>query len=212
MVTPQRNTPYHPDVPAARPRESVPSRPGVAAPTPVGSSAASGESTPQASDAAGSKLIVGPDIHLKGEITSCDRLIVEGRVEASMDSRIIEIAESGIFNGTVEIDTADISGLFEGSLTARQKLVIRSTGRVRGTIRYGEITIEPGGQIAGEVEVVGAAASKTAAKDSKAADDNGSTAKDEQASLRPSKRAEQSGGGSGKTENGSDEQAGANLI
>ena len=41
-----------------------------------------------------SKLIVGPDIKLKGaEITDCDTLVVEGRVEASMDSRVIQIAE-----------------------------------------------------------------------------------------------------------------------
>src|SRR6266446_6221182 len=43
-----------------------------------------------------SKLIVGPDIKLKGaEITDCDTLVVEGRVEASMDSRVIQIAEHG---------------------------------------------------------------------------------------------------------------------
>src|SRR5690242_3230873 len=48
----------------------------------------------------GSKLIVGPDIKLKGvEITDCDTLVVEGRVEASMDSRVIQIAERGIYNG-----------------------------------------------------------------------------------------------------------------
>src|SRR6266566_3322304 len=45
-----------------------------------------------------SKLIVGPDIKLKGaEITDCDTLVVEGRVEASMDSRVIQIAEHGVF-------------------------------------------------------------------------------------------------------------------
>src|SRR6266446_6221184 len=43
-----------------------------------------------------SKLIVGPDIKLKGaEITDCDTLVVEGRVEASMDSRVIQIAVLG---------------------------------------------------------------------------------------------------------------------
>jgi len=57
----------------------------------------------------GSKLIVGPDIKLKGaEITDCDTLVVEGRVEASMDSRAIQISEHGVFVGKAGIDVAEI--------------------------------------------------------------------------------------------------------
>ena len=74
-------------------------------------------STPQTS---GTRLIVGPDIKLKGvEITDCDTLVVEGRVEASMDSRVIQIAEHGVYSGSVCIDIAEIHGRFEGELTAR---------------------------------------------------------------------------------------------
>ena len=70
-----------------------------------------------------SKLIVGPDIKLKGaEITDCDTLVVEGRVEASMDSRVIQIAEHGVFVGKVDIDVAEIRGRFEGELVARKQL------------------------------------------------------------------------------------------
>jgi cytoskeletal protein CcmA (bactofilin family) len=99
-----------------------------------------------------SKLIVGPDIKLKGaEITDCDTLVVEGRVEASMDSRVIQIAEHGVFVGKVGIDVAEIRGRFEGELTARKQLVIRATGRVSGTIRYGKVAIEEGGELSGDV-------------------------------------------------------------
>ncbi|MBL4739797.1 MAG: polymer-forming cytoskeletal protein [Sneathiella sp.] len=96
-----------------------------------------------------SRLHVGKDIHLKGEITACDRLIVEGKVEASMNSSEVEISESGIFIGEVVIDTADISGKFEGTLTARTRLIVRKTGCVSGKIQYGDIEIEPGGEISG---------------------------------------------------------------
>lgn len=99
-----------------------------------------------------SRLIVGPDIKLKGvEITDCDTLVVEGRVEASMDSRVIQIAENGVFIGKVGIDIAEIRGRFEGDLDARKQLVIRATGRVSGKIRYGKITIEEGGELSGDV-------------------------------------------------------------
>lgn len=110
---------------------------------------------PKVEEGKGSKLIVGPDIKLKGvEITDCDTLVVEGRVEASMDSRVISIAERGVFSGTVGIDLAEIHGRFEGELTARKQLVIRSTGRVSGKIRYGKITIEEGGELSGDVSAL----------------------------------------------------------
>jgi cytoskeletal protein CcmA (bactofilin family) len=99
-----------------------------------------------------SKLIVGPDIKLKGaEITDCDTLVVEGRVEASMDSRVIQIAEHGVFVGKAGIDVAEIRGRFEGELTARKQLVIRATGRVSGKVRYGKVAIEEGGELSGDI-------------------------------------------------------------
>ena len=101
----------------------------------------------------GSKLTVGPNIKLKGvEITDCDTLVVEGLVEATMDSRVMQIAEQGAFKGSAEIDIAEIRGLFDGNLTVRQKLVIYSTGKVTGRVRYGKVVIEEGGQLSGEIE------------------------------------------------------------
>ncbi|MGV8804765.1 MAG: bactofilin family protein [Polaromonas sp.] len=100
----------------------------------------------------GSKLTVGPNIKLKGvEITDCDTLVVEGTVEATMSSRVIQIAEQGAFKGSAEIDLAEIRGEFDGNLIVRQKLVIYSTGKVTGTIRYGKLVVEEGGQISGEI-------------------------------------------------------------
>jgi cytoskeletal protein CcmA (bactofilin family) len=103
----------------------------------------------------GSKLIVGPNIKLKGvEITDCDTLVVEGRVEATMDSRVIQIAESGAFKGSAEIDIAEIRGEFDGELVVREKLVIYATGKVTGKVRYGKVVIEEGGQLSGDIQVV----------------------------------------------------------
>lgn len=101
----------------------------------------------------GSKLTVGPNIKLKGvEITDCDTLVVEGLVEATMDSRVIQISERGAFKGSAEIDIAEIHGQFDGNLTVRQKLTIFATGKVTGKIRYGKVVIEEGGQLTGEIQ------------------------------------------------------------
>ena len=131
-------------------------RPGQ--PAVGGHSAASSSSSSNTSSTneVGSKLIVGPNIKLKGvEINDCDTLVVEGLVEATMDSRVIQIAEKGAFKGSAGIDLAEIRGDFDGELTVRQKLVVYSTGRVTGKIRYGKLVIEEGGQISGDVQVNG---------------------------------------------------------
>jgi cytoskeletal protein CcmA (bactofilin family) len=129
---------------------------------------------PDATAPGGSKLTVGPNIKLKGvEITDCDTLVVEGTVEATMNSRVIHIAQQGAFHGAAEIDIAEVHGNFTGTLTVRQKLVIHSTGKVSGKIRYGHIVIEEGGQLAGEIEVgtgMAAASSSSASKRTAQAD------------------------------------------
>ncbi len=101
------------------------------------------------------RLIVGPDVKLKGaEILDCDTLVVEGRVEATMDSRVIRIADKGAFCGKVSIDVAEIHGTFEGELTARSQLIIHATGKVSGKIRYGKLLINEGGELCGDINTL----------------------------------------------------------
>lgn len=108
--------------------------------------------TPTATGETGSRLVVGPNVKLKGaEIEDCDILVVEGRVEATMNSRVLRVADKGAFSGKVEIDVAEIHGRFDGDLTARSQLVIHASGRVSGTIRYGKLLVEEGGELSGDV-------------------------------------------------------------
>ena len=143
---------HNPPSAAQRPLQAEPPRVDLAPPSPAN---ARGNETKETK---GSKLIVGPDIKLKGvEITDCDTLVVEGRVEAAMDSRVIQIAEQGVFCGTAGIDIAEIRGRFEGELTARKQLVIHATGKVTGKIRYGKLSIEEGGELSGDIGTLNAA-------------------------------------------------------
>ena len=136
---------------AALEAESAPEQPAMPAP-------ARSETTPASETSASeARLIVGPDVKLKGaEILDCDTLVVEGRVEATMDSRVIRIAEQGAFTGKVSIDVAEIRGRFEGELTARSQLIIHATGRVTGKIRYGKLVVDEGGELCGDVNTISA--------------------------------------------------------
>lgn len=102
-------------------------------------------------------LVVGREISLAGEIGSCDALVGEGTVEAKLrDGSMIQITDSGLFKGSVEIEEADIGGRFEGELTVRGRLTVRATGRINGTVRYGELMVEAGGKLVGDIHYVGA--------------------------------------------------------
>ncbi len=99
---------------------------------------------------ASKRLTVGNGISLKGEISNCDALVVEGHVEANLtESRSVTVGQTGILKGTVEVEEATISGEFEGTLVVRNVLTITKTGRVRGEVRYGALQVEAGGVLAG---------------------------------------------------------------
>ena len=133
----------------------------------------SGESRSSLLDENGKRLIVGDGIKLKGEITACDRLIVEGHVEVTLnETRMLEIKPSGKFIGSCEVEEAEISGIYDGDLTVRGRLTVRATGKATGKIHYGEIELERGGQIAGELSVrdrIASGAQKPASRTSQAA-------------------------------------------
>lgn len=121
---------------------------------PVPASASEAATAPVVTtDAEGSRLIVGPNIRLTGsEISDCDTVIIEGRVEAVVDGRVMQIAETGTFSGTVAIDIAEIRGRFQGELTVRKRLTVCGTGKVQGKIRYGMLVVEEGGELSGDVD------------------------------------------------------------
>jgi cytoskeletal protein CcmA (bactofilin family) len=110
---------------------------------------------PTPEEVAGSKLFVGVNIKLKGvEISNCDVLVIEGQVDATINSKVMEISKPGTLTGTAVIDVAEIHGEFSGELTARKKLVVHGTGRVTGNVRYGKLVVAEGGTVTGEVRQI----------------------------------------------------------
>ncbi len=98
------------------------------------------------------RLSVGKDVEMSGEIKSCDLLVVEGTVDANLQNgREIQVARGGWFSGLVEVEDADISGEFSGKLVVRKRLIVRTGGKVDGEIFYGEIKVEPGGEVSGRL-------------------------------------------------------------
>ena len=142
-----------PTLPPARALGQAPTLAAARAPTPtpapVPAPAASGGGDDSRA------LVVGADIVLSGAISSCDKLVVDGRVEADLkESREIIIGQGGVFKGSAEIEVATIGGLFEGSLVVRGQLVVRAGGRIQGEVRYSQLAVEPGGVIVGNMNTL----------------------------------------------------------
>lgn len=137
--------------------------------------------TPPASNSQGRQLNIGPGITMSGEIEACDHLVVEGTVEAALKgASVLEIAETGAFYGTVEIDEANIAGRFEGDITVKGRLTIQSTGTIIGSVSYKELSMEAGATLDGSVSPIGSqnavqsGGKKAAPKARKVSQDNAS--------------------------------------
>ncbi len=102
-------------------------------------------------------LVVGRGISVQGTVQDAERLVVEGTMEATMINGLAElsITHGGVFKGEVEVDEAEVAGTIDGTLTARNALIVRSTGRVLGTAKCRRLQVEDGGQITGRIEMLG---------------------------------------------------------
>jgi len=114
----------------------------------------------------GSNMSVGPGIQLKGEISECATLIVEGDVDATLDGKALEIVQRGVFCGTARVESADIQGRFEGDLTVSGMLRIENGGSASGKLRYGQLEVAEGAELSGEISKYIGENGKSAADDS----------------------------------------------
>ena len=137
------------------------------------------------------RLVIGAGITMSGDIEACEILVVEGTVDASLrGAKNLEIAQSGTFYGSVEIDEATVAGRFEGDLKVNGRLTVRASGSIIGSVSYKELAIEPGAMIDGRISPLTSLQSSqdgkkaaTAGKGRVAAASFGKTEKDSSESL-----------------------------
>jgi cytoskeletal protein CcmA (bactofilin family) len=132
---------------------------------PLGRNARDSNSLAPASPQDGN-MSVGPGIQLKGEISNCATLIVEGDVDATLDGKALEITKHGVFYGTARVESASIQGRFDGDLTVSGLLRVESGGSASGELRYGQLEVAVGGDLTGEISKNTDEEEKVAADDS----------------------------------------------
>jgi cytoskeletal protein CcmA (bactofilin family) len=106
---------------------------------------------PPANGDSRAQLYAGAGVKVKGEISGCDSFRVEGDVDGQVSARHIVVAQNGVFKGTAHVEEAEIEGTVEGTLNVTGHLFLRSTGRLQGNVSYGQIEIERGGEVTGDI-------------------------------------------------------------
>jgi cytoskeletal protein CcmA (bactofilin family) len=106
-------------------------------------------------DLDGKRLVIGKQIRMSGEISGCEKLVVEGKVDATLsDVKSIEVTANGTFKGNAEVDSAVIAGTYEGTLKVNGHLEIAPSGVVKGGVSYKTIAVANGGKLLGSIESI----------------------------------------------------------
>ncbi|MBI3663483.1 MAG: polymer-forming cytoskeletal protein [Acidobacteria bacterium] len=101
------------------------------------------------------KTMLGRAVALKGELSGREDVCIDGEFEGQIrvSGAGVTIGASGRVTAEVEADEIVVEGRLEGSLRARERVVIRRTGSVAGDITAQRLAIEDGAIFRGRVEM-----------------------------------------------------------
>ncbi len=115
---------------------------------------------------------IGSSIRISGQIRGTADLIVHGHIEGSihLDQGLLTVTKGGQVDADVNARVIHVEGRIEGDLQATQTIVVRRTGRVRGSITAPRIALNPECTVNGAVDTHAAEESASAARDAKIVD------------------------------------------
>lgn len=96
-------------------------------------------------------LTIGEGVKVVGQLVVPGLAVINGTLQGELQADELLVGPKGSLSGQVRVRTADIHGSTHETLEASEFLCVRSTGRVNGQARYGEIEIEKGGVIRGAI-------------------------------------------------------------
>jgi cytoskeletal protein CcmA (bactofilin family) len=115
----------------------------------------------QSGDRAGARL--GSSLHVKGEISGNEDLLIDGTVEGliTLDERKLTVGASAKVTADIIAREVVVYGTVKGNLRAKDRIEIKKDGSVNGDLTTARIMIEDGAYFKGSIEI-----DKTADKES----------------------------------------------
>jgi cytoskeletal protein CcmA (bactofilin family) len=103
----------------------------------------------------GRAAVIGPGIHINGDISGNENLIIEGRVDGKirLDANQVEVGQSGKVNADITAKVIKIAGEVRGDMTGTEKVVISRSGNVHGNIVAPRMTLEDGAIFKGSIDM-----------------------------------------------------------
>lgn len=92
---------------------------------------------------------------VKGDITASGDFRLDGLLQGNiqLDGKLV-VGDTGVVNGNVLCQNANIIGTVNGNLSVRELLSLHATARVRGDILINKLSIEPGAKFAGKCRML----------------------------------------------------------
>ncbi len=105
--------------------------------------------------ASGRAAVIGPGIHINGDISGDEDLLIEGRVEGKihLESNQVDIGQSGKVKADISARVIRVSGEVRGDLDGVEKVIISRTGNVHGNIKAPRMTLEDGAIFKGSIDM-----------------------------------------------------------
>lgn len=102
----------------------------------------------------GFDTVIGPESIVAGTFSGKDNLLVHGRVTGQCDlNGTFMLAAGGQWLGDIVADNVIIAAEVEGDVTARRRLELAATARIRGKLRSPAIAIAEGAVYEGKIDM-----------------------------------------------------------
>ncbi len=92
--------------------------------------------------------VIGIDLMIKGDVQSAGNLQVDGTVEGDVRGLHLTVGRDGRIDGSIRVETADLSGLVSGQVNATF-VKLGKSARIVGDITYKTLSIEEGASFEG---------------------------------------------------------------
>ncbi|HYW66339.1 MAG TPA: polymer-forming cytoskeletal protein, partial [Candidatus Dormibacteraeota bacterium] len=98
---------------------------------------------------------LGPSLHVKGEITGNEDLVIEGTVEGlvQLDERKLTVGAAAKLTADIIAREVVVYGTVKGNLRAKDRIEIKKDGSVNGDLTTARIMIEDGAYFKGSIEI-----------------------------------------------------------
>ena len=99
--------------------------------------------------------MIGPSIKIKGEVTGDEDLLIQGKVEGTinLNDHEVSVGQSGQVAADIQAKTIRIEGEVTGDISGNENVVISKSGNVRGNIVAPRVTLEDGAIFKGSIDM-----------------------------------------------------------